>query len=139
MFHFSHPALIAHLPTDVGSQRVWCQKRDDSQMKKFAGTLALVLIVTGGAFAYRTIDACGDWQERYKRFFYVEMMKNSPMIYTPEMIEEIAGGRPFACDRPSTTLSQADLEKFRRDTADADEFVDESRAAFRRTNGFKNL
>lgn len=113
--------------------------RQDSHVKKVLASATTLIAIAGGAFAYRTVDACADFQQRYKRFLYVEMMKTSPLVYTPRMIEEIVGGRPLGCDRPSPALSHADLERFHRDPVDFDEFLPETRAAFRRTEGFKNF
>lgn len=107
-------------------------------MKRVLASATILIAIAGGALAYRTIDACADFQRHYKRFLYVEMMQHSPLVYTPRIIDEIVGGRPFGCDRP-TALSHADLERFHRDPVDFDEFLQETRAAFRRTNGFKNL
>lgn len=107
-------------------------------MKKVLASTTALIAIAGGALAYRTVVACADFQERYKRFVYVEMMKNSPMVYTPQMIDEIVGGRPFGCDRRTQDLSHADLQRFHRDPVDFDEFL-ETRTAFRRTNGLTNL
>lgn len=108
-------------------------------MKKAFGTLAAFAVLAAGTITYRAIDACNEWQERYKRFLYVEMMQNGPMVYTPAMIEAIVGEQPVGCDRPESNLSHADLDRFRRDPVNFDEFLHEWRTAFRRTNGFKDL
>jgi len=100
-------------------------------MKRVALALAAVLLVMGGVVAYLTIDACGDWRERYKRFLYAEMMKISPVIYTPDMIEQIIGERPVGCDRPAATLSKNDLERYRREGVGPNEFAEEMRGQAR--------
>jgi hypothetical protein len=69
--------------------------------------LVALVVVCGAVLAYRLVDACADWQHAYERFLYREMMKNSPIIYTPEMIEEIIGERPFGCDRPPRSLDSS--------------------------------
>ena len=105
-------------------------------MKRGLAGLALALLLAGGVIGYRTVDACGDWRERYKQFLYTEMMKNSPVIFTPEMIGEIVGGRPFGCDRPDT-LTESDVARFNRDGVDRRAINEEIRAAYLRTNGFQ--
>lgn len=94
---------------------------------------AVLFLLASGALAYRSVDACRGWQERYKRFLYSEMMKNSPVTYSPEMIEEVVGERPGGCDRPSRVLSKADVERYRQEGVGPNEFVEERRAAYRRT------
>jgi hypothetical protein len=103
-------------------------------MKRLLSTLAVVLLVTGAVLVYRTTDACGDWQERYKRFLYSELIKTSPFVYTPEMIEEIIGEHPPGCNTPSfRELSDADIERFQREGVGPNEFLEERRAASRRS------
>lgn len=108
-------------------------------MKKAWGALATLAVLAGGTLTYRTIDACSASQERYKRFLYVEMSGHSPIVYSAPMIEAIVGERPFGCDRPGTILTDADLSRFRRDPVDFDEFLHETRSAYRRTDGFRDL
>ena len=38
--------------------------------------LLAVLLLGGGLLVYRTVDTCSEWQDRYKRVLYSEMMKN---------------------------------------------------------------
>jgi len=60
-----------------------------------------------------------------KRFLYSEIVKISPVIHTPDMIEELIGDRPAGCDRPSATLSKVDLERYRREGVGPNEYVEE--------------
>jgi hypothetical protein len=94
-------------------------------MKRAVLALAALLLVMSGVAAYRTIDGCEYWQERYRRFLYSEMMKISPVIYTPDMIEERIGERPPGCDRPAATLNRDDLQRYRREGVGPNEFVEE--------------
>ena len=78
---------------------------------------------------------CSDWQEQYKRFLYAEMMKNSPVIFTEKMIEEIIGERPAGCGRPALSdLSNQDSRRYRREGVGPNEFLEEQRAASRQSN-----
>jgi hypothetical protein len=108
--------------------------REDKRVKRLLSALAIVLLVTGALLVYRTTDACVNWRERYKRFLYSELIKLSPFIYTPEMIEEIIGERPLGCDAPTfRELSDADIERFQREGVGPNEFLEERRAASRRS------
>lgn len=93
-------------------------------MKRVLLVLAALFLVTSGVVAYRTFE-CADWQERYKRFLYSEIVKISPVIHTPDTIEQLIGDRPAGCDRPSETLSKEDLERYRREGVGPNEFVEE--------------
>lgn len=92
-------------------------------MRRVLLALAALVLVTSGVVAYRT-NECADWQERYKRFLYSEIVKISPVIHTPDMIEELIGDRPAGCDRPSATLSKVDLERYRREGVGPNEYVE---------------
>jgi hypothetical protein len=96
-------------------------------MKKTLVALASLLILLTGVFVLHVADTCSDWQDRCRRFLYSEMIKNSPFIYTPEMIDEIIGERPAGCDRP-TTLSTTDVRRYRREGVGPNEFLEERRA-----------
>jgi hypothetical protein len=98
-------------------------------MKKVVSTVTAFVLLAGGLFTYRMIDACNDWQDRYKRFLYSELIKNSPMIYTPEMIDGVIGEPPAGCDRPSRVLSEDDAERFRREGVGPNEFAPAIRRA----------
>lgn len=100
-------------------------------MKRFFLALVSLLLVTSGVVAYRAIDACADWQERYKRFLYSEWVKISPVIYTPAMIDEVIGDRPAGCDRPGRVLSKEDRRRYRREHIGPNEFLEERRATVR--------
>jgi hypothetical protein len=67
----------------------------------------IVLSVAGGLYFVRA-RRCSSWQGDYKRFLYVEMMKNSPIIYTPEEIDRIMR-RPAGCERPAGLSDEASL------------------------------
>jgi len=104
-------------------------------MKRVALAVASLLLVASVAVAYQITGVCSEWQEQYKRFIYAEMMKNSPVIYTEKMIEEIVGGRPAGCGRPSlSNLSHEDSRRFRREGVGPNEFAEEQRAASRQSN-----
>lgn len=83
--------------------------------------LLLVFLATstlgGGVFAYRFVDACADWQDRYKRVLFDELMGRSPLILTPDKIEAEIGERPPGCDRPDRALGEADLRRFHEEYA----------------------
>jgi hypothetical protein len=73
-------------------------------MKRSSILILIALLIAAGFFAVRASDPCGDWQRRYERFLEVESMKNSPIIYTPEMVEEVIGERPSDCGIPESDL-----------------------------------
>ncbi|CAN5488505.1 MAG: hypothetical protein ACR2MC_07555 [Actinomycetota bacterium] len=102
-------------------------------MKRVAFALPSLLLVA--SVAYLRTDVCSDWQEQYKRFLYAEMMKNSPLIFTEKMIEEITGERPAGCGRPSLSdLSNQDSRRYRREVVGPNEFAEEQRAASRQSS-----
>lgn len=101
-------------------------------MKRVVVALVSLLLVMNGVVVLRTVTSCADWQERYKRFLYSEMMKISPVIHTTEMIEQIVGARPLGCDRPSRTLNTKDLKRYKDAGVGPNEFVEEIRAAIRK-------
>ena len=104
-------------------------------MKRVALALTSLLLVASVAVAYLITGVCSDWHEQYKRYIYAEMMKNSPFIYTEKMIEEIIGGRPAGCGRPSlSNLSHEDSRRFRREGVGPNEFLEEQRAASRQSS-----
>ena len=96
-------------------------------MRRALLTLASLLLVAS-FLVYRANDGCADWQEHYKRFLYSEIIKNSPFILTPEEIEEVIGERPAGCDR-SQSLSEEDLDRYRREGVGPNEYLVEQRAA----------
>jgi hypothetical protein len=93
--------------------------------------LICLLVVMNGVVVFRVVGSCENWQESYKRFLYSEMMRSSPVIHTPEMIEQIVGARPLGCDRPSRALNRKDLKRYRNAGVGPNEFVEEIRAAIR--------
>ena len=96
-------------------------------MTRFVISVSVLLVVIGGANAYRGRGACAEWQERYKRFTYLQMMRQSPVIYSFEEIEEIIGEQPLGCDREPPT--EDDISRLRSEDLDPIEFLDEERAA----------
>lgn len=99
--------------------------------KTTAAGLVLVLVVTFG-LVFRT-TTCSAWQEDYKRFMYSEMMKNSPIIYTPEDIDRIVGAKPSGCARP-TSLTDEDRTRYREQNVGPNDFIDEMREANQRSS-----
>jgi len=95
-------------------------------VKRLVPALVCLLLVMNGVVFFQRVASCADWQERYKRFLYSEMQKNSPVIYTPEMIEQIVGPRPLGCDQPRRTLHSEDLERYKNAGVGPNEFVEES-------------
>ena len=72
--------------------------------------VAAVLALTG----VRAGIECARWQGRYERLLYSEMMKNTPVLLTPERLEELIGVQPPGCDAPPT-LSQSDSYRYYRE------------------------
>ncbi len=100
-------------------------------MKKTALIIGFVLMLTVTAgFVFRT-RTCSAWQDDYKRFLYSEVMKNSPLIHTPEDIDRIIGERPSGCTRPET-FTEEDSARFREENVGPNEFMDEMREANKR-------
>ena len=97
-------------------------------MKRLLIGVLASLALAAGLLVYRSASTCSDWQELYKRFTYAEMMKNAPVIHTPEMIEQIIGERPPRCDRPGA-LTDEDIERFRDEGVGPNEFAGRSRKA----------
>lgn len=100
-------------------------------MKRVAVAVASLLLVASVVVAYLSTGVCSDWEEQYKRFIYSELIKNSPFIYTEKMIEEIIGERPTGCARPA--LNHEDLRRYRREGVGPNEFLEEQRAASRKS------
>lgn len=98
-------------------------------MKTWALFLATVLFIASGVLVFRVVGGCANWQQQYRRFLYAEMMKNSPHIYTPEMIEKVIGEPPEGCDRPGPGFSRETLDAFRREGVGPNEFSEEIQAA----------
>lgn len=97
-------------------------------MRRLAFPLGAVLVIAaagvGGVGAHR----CSHWRDEYKRFLYSEMLKNSPVIYSPQDIDRIVGDRPLGCARP-TAVSDEDTSRYRREHVGPNEFLDEVRDA----------
>jgi hypothetical protein len=91
--------------------------------------LVLVLVV-GGSLVFRT-TTCSAWQDDYKRFLYSEMLKTSPIIHTPQDIEQLIGAKPWGCTRP-TSLTEEDIALFREENVGPNHFIDEVREARQR-------
>jgi hypothetical protein len=91
--------------------------------------LMLILAVWGG-LVFRT-TTCSAWQEDYKRFIYSEMLKNSPIIHTPQDIEQLIGAKPPGCARP-TSLTDEDTALFREENVGPNHFFDQMRDAKQR-------
>jgi hypothetical protein len=91
--------------------------------------LMLVLVVSGGLVLRTT--TCSSWQTDYKRFIYSEMLKNSPVIHTPDAIEQIVGAKPPGCTRP-TSLTDEDIAVFREENVGPNHFIDQFREAKQR-------
>ncbi len=96
-------------------------------MKKTAVLgLGVVLVVSVGLVARTT--TCTSWQEDYKRFIYSETLKNSPVIYMPEDINRIIGGKPSGCTRPAS-LTDEDIARYREQNVGPNHLIDEMRKA----------
>jgi hypothetical protein len=93
--------------------------------------LVLVLLVPVG-LVIRT-RTCSAWQDDYKRFLYSEMMKNSPVIFTPEDIDRIIGEKPPGCTRPMS-LTEEDRARYREQSVGPNEFNDEMRETNKRSS-----
>ena len=75
--------------------------------------VAGVIVVTiAGGLTILHVRECSAWQDDYKRVLYMEMMRNSPIVYTPKDIDRIIGNRPAGCERP-TQLSNEDFARYR--------------------------
>ena len=80
-------------------------------MKRFALLVLAMSVLAAGLFVVNARAGCSEWQERYKRAQYSELMKITPFVYTPAELEKIAGERPLGCDRPPRNLSESDLSR----------------------------
>jgi hypothetical protein len=94
-------------------------------MNRWIVGATLLLVIALGGIADRVVSSCSEWQERYKRFRYVSMMKNVPVIYSLEDIERIIGDRPRSCEAP--TLTDDDLARLRAERVDLNEFDEDQR------------
>ncbi|MEA2433290.1 MAG: hypothetical protein QOG54_747 [Actinomycetota bacterium] len=103
--------------------------REDEVVKRFVAVLALIVLAISGFVAFRTVDTCHDYQDRYKKFVYSEMMKNSPIIIDPD---ELFGEPPWLCEKPSGMLTADDRARYNREGIGPNEFTDEMREAARR-------
>ena len=83
--------------------------------------LATALLCALFFIGYGTIDSCSDWQGRYKRFIYAEMLKIGPVIQNPG--EDAIGHRPLGCPRPGRTLTPEEYERYRREGIGPNEFA----------------
>ena len=102
-------------------------------MKRALVVIAVVGSLAVGSVAYVTVDACSWWQDRYKQYVYSEMMKNSPIILPDGGVEAIIGQRPINCDGPPYELTHADMDRFRSEGIGPNSFLEETRAAFKRS------
>ena len=102
-------------------------------MKRTAAVATITLLVVTASVVVFRDRSCTAWQNKYKRFLYTEMIKNSPIIYSPEDIDRIIGERPVGCERP-TSLTDEDFTRYRNENIGPNEFVDEMREA-RHTSG----
>jgi len=102
--------------------------------KRLVGALLVAICVACVAFlgGYRSWQ-CSQWQDDYKRFLYVEVLKNTPVIYTREEIDRIIGGQPEGCVRP-TSLTNEDVARYQREHVGPNEFLDEEREAVARVS-----
>lgn len=102
-------------------------------MRKSAALVVALVVISAGVVVLRD-RACTAWQDDYKRFLYTEMLKNSPVTYSPEDIDTIIGERPVRCERPAS-LTDEDVARYRKEKIGPNEFVDEMRKAARQASG----
>jgi hypothetical protein len=86
--------------------------REDGTMKRASLVLIGLLLVVSAVVFVGGEGECREWQGRYKRVLFLEIMKNSPVIMTPELVEEQIGARPGGCQTPA--LTQHDIDRYRR-------------------------
>jgi hypothetical protein len=104
--------------------------RQDETVKRVVAILAVVALTIMAFVAYRTVDVCREYQDRYKKFLYSEMMNNSPLIWTPD---ELFGEPPWLCEKPDwDSLTAWDAARYRREGVGPNEFSKEMREAARR-------
>jgi hypothetical protein len=101
-------------------------------MRKIAALGFIAVFVLAAGLVVLRASGCSAWQNDYKRFLYSEMLKNSPIIHTPEDIDRIIGMKPSGCERP-TSLTQEDVARYRKEKVGPNEFLEEVREAARQT------
>ena len=91
--------LGASLPLLYGTSVAWHRVRKKRQFAVLA--FALLVMTPPTVLALRTSRTCAEWRHRYAELLLAERMKNTPIIYTPETVDEIIGERPADCDPPA--------------------------------------
>ncbi len=95
-------------------------------MRRLAALVAITLVAAAIGVVGVGTWRCSQWQDDYKLFLYSEVLRNSPIIYTPKDIDRIIGSRPIGCVRPES-LDDEDLARYRREHVGPNEFVDQIR------------